>query len=38
MTDNFAWNSVEIEGNGSVQLLDVLYAKDIRGLKVNAQT
>jgi hypothetical protein len=35
--DNFAWNSVRIEGNGSVQLLDVLYAHDISGLMVNAK-
>jgi len=35
--DNFAWGSVGIEGNGSVQLLDVLYAHEIGGLKVNPQ-
>ena len=32
--DNFAWSSLEI-AEGSVQLLDVLYAHDIRGIKAN---
>ena len=32
--DNFAWGSLEI-AEGSVQLLDVLYAHDIRGIKAN---
>jgi hypothetical protein len=33
--DNFAWGSLGIEGNGSVQLLGHLYADQIRG--VNAK-
>ncbi len=33
--ENFAWGSLEIEGNGSVQLLDVLYADKIQGIKAN---
>ena len=33
--DNFAWGSLKIEDNSSVQLLDVLYADKIQGIKAN---
>ncbi len=37
-TNNFAWDSLGIEDNASVQLLGHLYADQIRGVNVNPVT
>ncbi len=36
--DNFAWDSLGIDGNASVQLLGHLYVGQLRGVQFNAQT